>query len=126
MKSIFRIVLVCKLFVSGLDLVAVHGLAYGAEHKPIRSTSYTLTLIDAEVWGIIDINEKGNVLVSGAKNLWGLSEKSRIIDETRDFVPKFVGVSLIATNPGKYGFGDVYRQEPLEYDEVEVRGSLRL
>jgi len=63
MKSIFRIVLVCKLFVSGLDLVAVHGLAYGAEHKPIRSTSYTLTLIDAEVWGIIDINEKGNVLV---------------------------------------------------------------
>lgn len=62
----------------------------------------------------------------GAKNLWGLSEKARISDETRDFVPKFVAVSLIATNPGKYGFGDVYRQEPLEYDEVEVRGSLRL
>jgi membrane-bound lytic murein transglycosylase D len=62
----------------------------------------------------------------GAKNLWGLSTKAQISDETRDFVPKFVAVSLLATHPGKYGLPDVPREEPLDYDEVEVRGSMRL
>jgi membrane-bound lytic murein transglycosylase D len=62
----------------------------------------------------------------GAKNLWGLSARAQISDETRDFVPKFVAVSLMATHPEKYGFADVPRDEPLVYDEVEVRGSVRL
>ena len=52
MKSIFTIVLICKLFVSGLSLVPRHGLAYSAEHQPVRSTSYTFTLIDVEMWGV--------------------------------------------------------------------------
>jgi hypothetical protein len=57
MRSIFTIVLICKLFVSGLGLVPLHGLAYGAEHKhkAIRPTSYAFNLIDAEMLGIIDI-----------------------------------------------------------------------
>lgn len=62
----------------------------------------------------------------GAKNVWGLSDKAKITEETRNFVPKFVAVSLVATNPGKYGFGDIVHEEVLEYEEAEVRGSLRL
>lgn len=62
----------------------------------------------------------------GAKNVWGVSEKAKLREETRNFVPKFVAVSLIATNPSKYGFGDILHEEPLEYEEVELRGSLRL
>lgn len=62
----------------------------------------------------------------GAKNVWGVSEKAKLREETRNFVPKFVAVSLIATNPGKYGFGDILHEEPLEYEEVELRGSLSL
>jgi membrane-bound lytic murein transglycosylase D len=62
----------------------------------------------------------------GAKNVWGVSEKAKLREETRNFVPKFVAVSLIATDPGKYGFGDILHHEPLEYEEVELRGSLRL
>jgi membrane-bound lytic murein transglycosylase D len=62
----------------------------------------------------------------GAKNVWGVSEKAKLREETRNFVPKFVAVSLIATNPGKYGFGDISHEEPLEYEEVELRGSLSL
>jgi soluble lytic murein transglycosylase-like protein/LysM repeat protein len=66
------------------------------------------------------------VQAPGAKNVWGVSEKAKLREETRNFVPKFVAVSLIATNPGEYGFGDILHQEPLEYEEVELRGSLRL
>jgi len=62
MKSIFTIVLICKLFVSGLSLVPRHGLAYSAEHQPVRSTSYTFTLIDVEMWGVLGINDKSDVL----------------------------------------------------------------
>ena len=62
----------------------------------------------------------------GAKNVWGVSEKAKLREETRNFVPKFVAVSLIATDPSKYGFGDILHEEPLEYEEVELRGSLRL
>jgi membrane-bound lytic murein transglycosylase D len=62
----------------------------------------------------------------GAKNLWGLSTRAQISDETRDFVPKFVAVSLLATHPEKYGLPDIPREEPLVYDEVEVHGSVRL
>jgi membrane-bound lytic murein transglycosylase D len=62
----------------------------------------------------------------GAKNLWGLSTRAQISDETRDFVPKFVAVVLLATHPEKYGLPEVPREEPLDYDEVEIEGSLRL
>ena len=41
---------------------------------------------------------------SGANDFWSLSQKARLSEETRNFVPKFVAVTLIATDPQKYGF----------------------
>jgi membrane-bound lytic murein transglycosylase D len=62
----------------------------------------------------------------GAKNLWGMSEKAKLSDETRNFVPRFVAVSLITTTPEKYGFEEVQYEDPLDYEEVEVHGQLTL
>jgi len=63
---------------------------------------------------------------SGATDFWSLSEKAKLSDETRNFVPKFVAASLIASNPNKYGFTSVTYETPLMYEEVEVRGYLQL
>ena len=63
---------------------------------------------------------------SGAKDFWTLSAKAKLRDETRNFVPKFVAASLIASDPQKYGFIDVAYEPPMDYEEMEVQGSLRL
>ncbi|HZD40377.1 MAG TPA: transglycosylase SLT domain-containing protein [Terriglobales bacterium] len=63
---------------------------------------------------------------SGAKDFWSLSEKAKLSEETRNFVPKFVAAALIASNPEKYGFTAVSYETPLIYEEVEVGGNLQL
>jgi membrane-bound lytic murein transglycosylase D len=63
---------------------------------------------------------------SGAKDFWTLSRKAQLSDETRNFVPKFVAVAIIATNPEKYGFENLQYDSPLEYEEVEIRRPLRI
>jgi hypothetical protein len=63
---------------------------------------------------------------SGAKDFWTLSTKSKLNEETRNFVPKFVAASLIASDPQKYGFIDLTYEPPMDYEEMEVQGSLRL
>jgi membrane-bound lytic murein transglycosylase D len=63
---------------------------------------------------------------SGARDFWNLSDKSILKDETRDFVPKFVAATLIATNPQKYGFDLIDYDSPLDYEEVEVGYCCRI
>jgi membrane-bound lytic murein transglycosylase D len=63
---------------------------------------------------------------SGAKDFWTLSTNAKLNDETRNFVPKFVAASLIASDPQKYGFSDLAYEPPMDYEEMEVQGSLRL
>ncbi|MGE5217349.1 MAG: transglycosylase SLT domain-containing protein [Chloroflexota bacterium] len=63
---------------------------------------------------------------SNAKDFWSIKAKASLSDETRDFVPKFIAVSLIATNPHKYGFHEVRYVPPMDYEEVEVRRSMSL
>ncbi len=62
---------------------------------------------------------------SRASDFWGIKEKAQLRQETRNFVPKFVAIALIATNPKKYGFTDLRYEEPLEFDEVEAEGLLK-
>ena len=62
---------------------------------------------------------------SGATDFWTLSTKAKLNEETRNFVPKFVAASLIASDPQKYGFIDVAYEPPMDYEEMEVQGSLR-
>ena len=63
---------------------------------------------------------------SGAIDFWTLSTKAKLREETRNFVPKFVAASLIASDPQKYGFTDLVYEPPMDYEEMEVQGSLRL
>jgi membrane-bound lytic murein transglycosylase D len=63
---------------------------------------------------------------SGAKDFWTLSQKAQLSEETRNFVPKFVAVAIVATNPEKYGFTDLQYESPLEHEEVELRRPLRI
>ena len=63
---------------------------------------------------------------SGAKDFWTLSQKAQLSEETRNFVPKFVAAAIVATNPEKYGFVNLQYESPLEYEELEIRRSLRI
>jgi membrane-bound lytic murein transglycosylase D len=63
---------------------------------------------------------------SRPKDFASLIEKTKLNEETRNFVPKFVAAALIAANPQKYGFGHVVQDAQTEYEEVEVEGNLQL
>lgn len=63
---------------------------------------------------------------SGAKDFWHIKPKAQLTEETRNFVPKFVAISLIAMNPSQYGLNDVRYAAPLDYEEVELKTPMKL
>ena len=63
---------------------------------------------------------------SQAKDFWSIKAKARLSDETRNFVPKFIAIALIANDPQKYGFHDLQYLPPLDYEEVELVAPIRL
>jgi membrane-bound lytic murein transglycosylase D len=71
--------------------------------------------------GIIDKARR----TSRASDFWGIKEKAQLSQETRNFVPKFVAIALIATNPKKYGFNNCATRSQLEFDEVDAEGLLK-
>lgn len=63
---------------------------------------------------------------SKTNDFWRLSQKKYLKTETRNYVPKFIAATLIASEPDKYGFADIAYQPPVEYDEVRINMSLKL
>jgi membrane-bound lytic murein transglycosylase D len=63
---------------------------------------------------------------SKTKDFSSLAENVQLREETRNFVPKFVAVTLIATDPQKYGFESVRYESPLKYEEIEIDGPVKL
>lgn len=51
-------------------------------------------------------------------NYWALLNTTHIRRETKEYVPRFIAASLIASNPGEYGFENLSYHAPLQYDEV--------
>lgn len=51
-------------------------------------------------------------------NYWALLNTRHIKKETKEYVPRFIAATLIATNPDDYGFADLDYHPPLQYDEV--------
>jgi len=51
-------------------------------------------------------------------NYWALLNTRHIKKETKEYVPRFIAATLIATNPHDYGFADLDYLPPLRYDEV--------
>jgi len=58
----------------------------------------------------------------GTTNYWDL----RLPRQTEDYVPQFMAVLAISREPGKYGFDAVELDEPMNFDEIALRGSVDL
>jgi membrane-bound lytic murein transglycosylase D len=63
---------------------------------------------------------------SQAQDFWSIKAKAELSEETRNFVPKFIAIALIASDPHKYGFQAIQYQAALDYEEVELPFPLQL
>ncbi|MEW6569557.1 MAG: transglycosylase SLT domain-containing protein [Nitrospirota bacterium] len=57
---------------------------------------------------------------------WELVKTDYIKNETKNYVPKFIAASLIATSPQDFGFDNLEFHPPLEYDRVTINSPLDL
>jgi membrane-bound lytic murein transglycosylase D len=55
---------------------------------------------------------------TGTTDFWEM--RRRLPRETRNYVPQYIAVTLIAMNPAAYGFGEVDVPSPLSFDVVTV------
>jgi len=55
-----------------------------------------------------------------------LADRRYLRRETRDYVPKLIAASLIAKQPGRYGFDDIRPLAPLVFDEMSVQDATGL
>src|SRR5262245_20168519 len=58
----------------------------------------------------------------GTTNYWDL----RLPRQTEEYVPQFMAVLAITRDPEKYGFDSVELEEPMEFDELALKGSVDL
>ncbi|NWF97880.1 MAG: transglycosylase SLT domain-containing protein [Nitrospirae bacterium] len=63
---------------------------------------------------------------SNADDFWSLLSTRYIRNETKDYVPKFIAASMIATDPQKFGFENLEYHKPLNYDLVTVKSPVDL
>lgn len=60
------------------------------------------------------------------KDYWSLIRLKALPQETQEYVPKILAAMLIAKAPNLYGFRDLERMSPLDYDLVMVPGGTDL
>lgn len=58
----------------------------------------------------------------GTTNYWDL----RLPKQTEEYVPAFMAVLTIAREPEKYGFAEVDFDDPMDFDELALKGSVDL
>ena len=58
----------------------------------------------------------------GTTNYWDL----RLPRQTEDYVPQFMAVLAISREPGKYGFDDIELEQPMDFDEIALKGTVDL
>lgn len=63
---------------------------------------------------------------SKSDDYWSLLKTKYIRNETKDYVPKFIAASLIASNPQDFGFENLEYHLPLDYAEVTVESPIDL
>jgi membrane-bound lytic murein transglycosylase D len=60
------------------------------------------------------------------KNFWELSNNYCLPNETKNYVPQMIAATIIAKNPGKYGFKNIPYQQPLKYETIKMTESTSL
>ncbi len=58
----------------------------------------------------------------GTTNYWDL----RLPKQTEEYVPQFMAVLAIARDPEKYGFNEVDFDDPMDFDEIALKGTVDL
>ncbi|MBK7106422.1 MAG: LysM peptidoglycan-binding domain-containing protein [Ignavibacteriae bacterium] len=61
---------------------------------------------------------------AGSQNFWEV--KKYLPKETKNYVPQYIAVTLIASQPEKYGFTDIVYETPIEYVTHKINGALDL
>ncbi len=64
-----------------------------------------------------------SMLRDNTTNFWELTD---LHEETKNYVPKLIAATIIAKEPGKYGFSDVPYLEPIDWETVTVPTSTDL
>ncbi len=62
------------------------------------------------------------IKMQGTTNYWDL----HLPRQTEDYVPQFMAVLAIGRDPAKYGFDQVERDDPLDFDEIALEGGVDL
>ena len=66
------------------------------------------------------------ILKHGTKDFWTLIRAKALPVETQEYVPKILAAMLIAKAPNLYGFRNLERMSPLDYDIVSAPGGTDL
>ena len=59
-------------------------------------------------------------------NFWDLAAKPYLSIETKRYVPKLIATMLIAKQPEKYGFTNILKQKPPQFDSIKVGPGMNL
>ncbi|TAN41826.1 MAG: LysM peptidoglycan-binding domain-containing protein [Nitrospirae bacterium] len=57
---------------------------------------------------------------------WDLLDTRHIRNETKEYVPRFIAASMIASNPEDFGFEGIEYHQPMSYDEVQLKYPIDL
>ncbi|MCC6347466.1 MAG: transglycosylase SLT domain-containing protein [Nitrospirales bacterium] len=61
---------------------------------------------------------------SDVDDYWSLLHTKQIRDETKEYVPRYIAATMIATTPEEYGFNDLDYHEPLAYEEITLASPM--